>query len=54
MIVVAACSGLGQSGLAATIAASIALLPEDLRGMFWENIGLIGGNTLFPGLRQRL
>lgn len=22
--------------------------------MFWSNIGLIGGNTKFPGFRQRL
>ncbi|KAI0667701.1 actin-like protein Arp6 [Trametes maxima] len=37
-----------------TVAASIALLPEDLQGMFWANIGLIGGNTALPGFRQRL
>ncbi|KAH7885477.1 actin family [Phlebopus sp. FC_14] len=46
--------GLKQSGLAGTIAASIASLPEELQGMFWANIGLIGGNTKFPGLRERL
>ncbi|KAI0657259.1 actin-like protein Arp6 [Cubamyces menziesii] len=38
----------------ATVAASISLLPEDLQGMFWANIGLIGGNTALPGFRQRL
>lgn len=47
-------SGLQQSGLAATIAASIALLPDDLQGMFWANIGLTGGTTKFPGFYERL
>ncbi|KAJ6514420.1 actin-like protein ARP6, partial [Mycena vitilis] len=46
--------GLDQSGLPETIATSISLLPEDLQGMFWANIGLIGGNTKLPGFRQRL
>ncbi|TBU45521.1 actin-like protein ARP6 [Dichomitus squalens] len=46
--------GLEQAGLSATVAASIALLPEDLQGMFWANIGLIGGNTAMPGFRNRL
>ncbi|TFK90533.1 actin-like protein Arp6 [Polyporus arcularius HHB13444] len=45
---------LDQAGLSATVAASIALLPEDLQGMFWANIGLIGGNTAMPGFRNRL
>ena len=47
-------AGLDQSGLATTIATSVSSLPEDLQGMFWANIGLIGGNTKFPGFRQRL
>ncbi|RDB14700.1 Actin-like protein ARP6 [Hypsizygus marmoreus] len=47
-------TGLHQSGLSATIALSISLLPPDLQGMFWANIGLIGGNTKFPGFRSRL
>jgi actin-related protein 6 len=46
--------GLEQAGLASTIAYSISLLPEDLQGMFWANIGLIGGSTKFPGFRERL
>ncbi|RPD77652.1 actin-like protein Arp6 [Lentinus tigrinus ALCF2SS1-7] len=46
--------GLEQAGLSATVAASIALLPEDLQGMFWANIGLVGGNTAMPGFRNRL
>ena len=47
-------TGLDQSGLAGTVAASISALPEDLKGMFWANIGLIGGSTKFPGFQQRL
>ena len=33
---------------------SISKLPSDLQGMFWSNIGLIGGNTKFKGFRERL
>jgi actin-related protein 6 len=47
-------AGLDQAGLASTVACSISLLPNDLQGMFWANIGLIGGNAKFPGLRERL
>ncbi|KAJ6511252.1 hypothetical protein DFH09DRAFT_270614 [Mycena vulgaris] len=43
-----------QEGLAETIAASILLLPLDLQGMFWPNIGLIGGSTEIPSFRKRL
>jgi len=46
--------GLEQMGLASAVAQSINALPDDLRGMFWANIGLIGGNTKFPGFAQRL
>ncbi|KAJ6565967.1 actin-related protein Arp6 [Mycena vulgaris] len=46
--------GLERAGLAETIATSIALLPADTQGMFWANIGLIGGNTNIPGFRRRL
>ncbi|KAG6856228.1 hypothetical protein H0H87_006322 [Tephrocybe sp. NHM501043] len=46
--------GLDQSGLAATIAQSISLITSDLQGMFWANIGLVGGCTKFPGFRARL
>jgi actin-related protein 6 len=45
---------LDQAGLASTIAYSISLLPDDLQAMFWANIGLIGGNAKFAGLRERL
>lgn len=47
-------TGLDQIGLAQAIAHSISLLPEELHGMFWGNIGLIGGSTKFPGLVRRL
>lgn len=47
-------TGLDQVGLAQAIAHSISLLPEELQGMFWGNIGLIGGNTKFPGFVPRL
>ncbi|KAG8928772.1 Actin- protein 6 [Tulasnella sp. 418] len=46
--------GLEQAGLPETIAHSISSLPQDLQGMFWANIGLIGGNVMFPGLDIRL
>ncbi|KAF9020827.1 actin-like ATPase domain-containing protein [Hymenopellis radicata] len=46
--------GLNQAGLPGAVAASIALLPEDLQGMFWANIGVFGGNTKLPGFRERL
>jgi actin-related protein 6 len=46
--------GLDQSGLADTIAASIFSLPVDLQGIFWANIGLIGGNFDIPGIETRL
>jgi actin-related protein 6 len=46
--------GLEQAGLAETITASISLLPDDIQGMFWANIGLIGGTTKIPGFRKRL
>lgn len=47
-------TGLEQVGLAQAIAHSISLLPEELHGMFWGNIGLIGGSTKFPGFVPRL
>jgi actin-related protein 6 len=46
--------GLHQAGLGEAIVQSITLLPEDLQGMFWANIGLIGGSTKFPGFSTRL
>jgi len=46
--------GLQQAGLGEAIVQSMSLLPEDLQGMFWANIGLIGGSTMFPGFAVRL
>ncbi|KDR83036.1 hypothetical protein GALMADRAFT_58042 [Galerina marginata CBS 339.88] len=46
--------GIDQAGLPFTIAHSISLLPSDLQGMFWANIGLIGGSTKFSGFCDRL
>ncbi|KAF8583586.1 Actin/actin-like protein [Ramaria rubella] len=46
--------GLTQSGLPQTLAQSISSLPSELQGMFWANIGLIGGNVKFPGFSHRL
>ncbi|KAF9481127.1 actin-related protein Arp6 [Pholiota conissans] len=46
--------GLDQAGLPSTIAYAISLLPPAYQGMFWANIGLIGGCTKFSGFRERL
>ena len=46
--------GLSQVGLSRTIAHAISSLPEDIQGLFWANIGLVGGNVKFPGFRNRL
>lgn len=47
-------AGMNQSGLAESIAHSIASLPEEVRGMFWANIVCVGGNAGFDGFGQRL
>lgn len=46
--------GLNQAGLAETIAASIAAVPEQVQGLLWSNIVLTGGSAKFPGLLPRL
>ncbi|KZT09178.1 actin-related protein Arp6 [Laetiporus sulphureus 93-53] len=46
--------GLEQSGIASSVAHCIAHLPEDVRGMLWAHIGIVGGNAKFSGLRERL
>lgn len=43
-----------QMGLAEAIANSISALPEELQGLFWANITVVGGNALFPGFKNRL
>lgn len=48
-------SSLGlQLGLADTIAHVIGLMPEDEQGLFWANIGFMGGLTLTGNLGDRL
>lgn len=42
--------GLDQCGLAGTVAASISAVPEEIQGMFWANIGLVGGTAKDPRL----
>ncbi|KAL1688060.1 actin-domain-containing protein [Schizophyllum commune] len=46
--------GLDQAGIAHAVASSVAALPDDLQGIFWANIGLVGGCTKFEGFRERL
>ena len=46
--------GLKQSGLAETISSVILAMPEELRGMFWANIGIFGGLGEIEGLGERL
>ncbi|KAF9564145.1 actin-domain-containing protein [Agrocybe pediades] len=46
--------GLEQGGLPFTVANVISLLPTDLQGMFWANIGIVGGNAKFPGFHERI
>jgi actin-related protein 6 len=46
--------GLAQIGLAETVANSIESLPEEMRGVAWANVGLVGGNCLFEGFQERL
>ena len=47
-------AGIAQAGLAHTITNAISATPEDIQGLFWANIGLIGGNVKFPGFKERL
>ncbi|KAL1740987.1 actin-domain-containing protein [Schizophyllum fasciatum] len=46
--------GLPHAGIAHAVAAAIAALPEDLRALFWANIGLVGGSVKFLGFKERL
>jgi len=46
--------GSEQGGLAKVIADAIMRTELDLRRLFWRNIVLCGGNTMFDGLRERL
>lgn len=46
--------GIQEMGIPEAIVHSIQSLPEDMQPHFYQNIVLTGGNTLFPGFRERL
>ncbi|XP_034444772.1 actin-related protein 6 [Hippoglossus hippoglossus] len=46
--------GIQEMGIPEAIVHSIQSLPEEMQPHFYQNIVLTGGNTLFPGYRQRL
>ncbi|KAK0548961.1 Actin- protein 6 [Tilletia horrida] len=46
--------GLAQAPLHETITDAIRACPEDIQGMMWSNIVLVGGGAKLPGLRKRL
>lgn len=46
--------GIQEMGIPEAIVHSIQSLPEEMQPHFYQNIVLTGGNTLFPGLRERL
>lgn len=46
--------GIQEMGIPEAIVDSIQSLPEEMQPHFYQNIVLTGGNTLFPGFRERL
>jgi actin-related protein 6 len=46
--------GLNQAGIAETIVQSVKATPAELHELFYGNILLTGGSTLFPGFAERL
>nr|XP_057931278.1 actin-related protein 6 [Doryrhamphus excisus] len=46
--------GLQEMGIPEAIVHSVQSLPEDMQPHMYDNILLTGGNTLFPGFRERL
>ncbi|XP_062245148.1 actin-related protein 6 isoform X2 [Platichthys flesus] len=46
--------GIQEMGIPEAVVHSIQSLPEEMQPHFYQNIVLTGGNTLFPGYRQRL
>jgi len=46
--------GRDQAGIAEAIIQSVSSTSEELHELFYSNIILMGGNTLFPGFKQRL
>lgn len=45
---------MNQLGLSETIAEVISQMPEELRGMYWANIGIFGGLGYVDALGERL
>ncbi|KAK4052625.1 Actin- protein 6 [Microbotryomycetes sp. JL221] len=45
---------LNQGGLPEVIVDSIMALPQEIQGMMWNNIILVGGSAKFPGFVERL
>ena len=46
--------GLKQMGLPETIADVIGMMPEEVKGLFWSNIGIFGGLGNVDALGERL
>lgn len=46
--------GIQEMGLPEAIAHSISSMPEEMQPHFYKNIVLAGGNSLFPGFRERI
>lgn len=46
--------GINQMGLPELIAHVISLMPEELQGMFWAHIGIVGGLGNVEALGERL
>ncbi|XP_043981832.1 actin-related protein 6 [Gambusia affinis] len=46
--------GIQEMGIPEAIADSVQSLPEEMHPHFYQNIVLTGGNSLFPGFRERL
>uniref|UniRef100_A0AAQ4PG50 Actin-related protein 6 n=2 Tax=Gasterosteus aculeatus aculeatus TaxID=481459 RepID=A0AAQ4PG50_GASAC len=46
--------GIQEMGVHEAIVDSIQSMPEEMHAHFYQNVVLTGGNTLFPGFRERL
>uniref|UniRef100_A0A3Q0SNK8 Actin-related protein 6 n=1 Tax=Amphilophus citrinellus TaxID=61819 RepID=A0A3Q0SNK8_AMPCI len=46
--------GIQEMGIPEAIVDSVQSLPEEMQPHFYRNVVLTGGNTLFPGFRERL
>lgn len=47
-------AGINQTGLPETIAYVISQMPQELQGMFWAHIGIVGGLGNIEALGERL